>query len=292
MALIDIINEKLDRLESIPGALATSTEAAQIEIFRELIRLLDQLELDGGNLVLSEANLALVEVIAVQLSEFIFAGDYRTALVEFAGQYNIQGDINNRYFMEIFGTAFIQKDVFGSVILSSQRRAVELLGRAGVDQAFIVPLKQSLNNSITTGESFGETVRLLKDFVEGTKEVDGVMTRHVKQISRDAFTLADRNYTNTIAEDIGLQWYQYSRGTVQDTRDFCLKRQGKFWHKKEVEAWGNIQQWQGRARGTDTSTIFSWLGGHNCLHAILPTSEEAVPEDVIQRNIANGNFKR
>ena len=75
---------------------------------------------------------------------------------------------------------------------------------------------------------------------------------------------------------------------------------GKIFHNKEIEEWGRKPDlWRktgdcsggGRAGGTNEVTIFSLLGGYNCLHSLIPMPVEAVPEDVIQRAKSKGYIK-
>jgi len=128
------------------------------------------------------------------------------------------------------------------------------------------------------------------------------MVSHVKRVAYDAFAVSDRTYTNTVSNVLGIEWYFYSGGTIDDTRDFCQERIGKYFHKKEVEGWGenksccglkypNSNGWQGRNTLTNKTTIFTLAGGYNCKHSISPVSLRSVPKSVVQRNIENGNYK-
>ena len=83
---------------------------------------------------------------------------------------------------------------------------------------------------------------------------------------------------------------QYAGGLIKDSRQFCVERDGKFYHLKEVQSWGNIQQWQGRYRRTNEQNIVEWLGGYNCKHVFAFRSLASVPMDVILRNMENGNY--
>ena len=74
-------------------------------------------------------------------------------------------------------------------------------------------------------------------------------------------------------------------------------------YKKELEAWGSGRNagdvggikkdgtWDGQIDGTTESTIFTFRGGWNCRHQIIAVSISQVPKSVIDRNIANGNYK-
>jgi hypothetical protein len=288
--LKQIIEEKASRLESVPNALISSVEKSQKAIFDELIVLVENLETEAGKILLSENNLVQVEIIVNKLKGSVYGSEYLEAVGSFAGEFNTQAQLNNEYFTKILNEDFTTKAIYDNILKASQRDAVALLTDAGVNQAFFIPMKNILNTSVTTGQSMGEAIKALRAFVEGNTEIDGTLLRHVKQVARDGFSFSDRQYTNIVANDIGLEFYRYVGGTVDDTRDFCSQRTGKYFHKKEIEKWEKLS-WQGKAKGTTESTIFVFAGGYNCLHSILPVSTYSVPKEVIQRNEDNGNYK-
>ena len=275
--LQQIIAEKSNRLEAIPNKLINSVDKIQKGIFEELMGLIESLDTKDGKILLNKKNLVKIEGIVGKLSESVFGGEYIEAIESFARE-------------KVFSDEFIEKALYDNILKGAQRNAVELLSEAGINTAFTVPLKNILTTSVSTGQSFGDTVKALRTFIEGNSEIDGTLLRHVKQVARDGFSFADRQYTNIIANDLGVEWYLYSGGRVTDTREFCRLRQGLYFHKKEVEKWAN-SPWQGKASGTTSSTIFTFAGGYNCMHSILPVSKFSVPKEVIQRNINNGNYK-
>jgi hypothetical protein len=137
----------------------------------------------------------------------------------------------------------------------------------------------------------------LRYLIEGNEEVDGRLMSHVKRVAYDSFAVSDRSYTNTIATDLGLEFYRWSGGKIEDTRCFCLERAGKYFHREEIKAWGrgeNIGKcksnglWEGANSNTDEATIFFYAGGYNCKHSIAPVSKKSVPADVMQRARAEG----
>jgi hypothetical protein len=104
--------------------------------------------------------------------------------------------------------------------------------------------------------------------------------------------MTDRSYTQTIADEVGYNWFLYAGGLMKTTRQFCKERNGGYYHRNEVAEWPQTAgDWNGKMYGTNESTIFVTAGGYNCQHSIMPVSVFAVPKADINRNIANGNFK-
>lgn len=86
------------------------------------------------------------------------------------------------------------------------------------------------------------------------------------------------------AEDLGLTWYRYIGGVIKTSRDFCIEKDGGYYHQEEIEAWPTSDNsdypWDGMIEGTDSENIFSYCGGWNCRHDLIPVHESMVPDDV------------
>jgi hypothetical protein len=273
MALKELLNQKLNRLESIPDNLIGTTAKIQQEILTEVIVLLETLDRKGDLILLNEANILRIEQIGNRLSEIVFDTEYTDALTGFAKEFNTQGVLNREILSQIAGKEVLQSDIFQSILRKSQADAISLLNRDAVQANFVDPMKQILTESVSSGTTFRQAVSSLKDYIQGTEELDGSLERYVKQVARDGFNIADRRYTQVISEDLGFEWFRYVGGKVEDTRQFCLDRMGKIFHKSTIEGWAKLE-WQGKFRGTTAQNIFSVLGGYNCMHALIAVSEE------------------
>ncbi len=189
--------------------------------------------------------------------------------------------------------------MYTNLLKVSQRNAIQLLNEDAFSQALIAPIQASLNAAVTTGQSFTDTLSQLRFIIEGDDTVDGRLISHVKRVAYDSFAISDRAYTNTIATDLGLDWYLYSGGKVKETRCFCDERKRKYFHKNEIKAWGEGKDlgpcgqdggWQGRNANTDSATIFFYVGGFNCKDSLLPVSIKSVPKEAIDRAIKKGYY--
>ncbi len=299
--LLELITQKTDRYDSVPLAYEDGVIIAQRKIFGDVIELISQLETSAGSILVTTENLAIVDQIAIQLREVLNRSEYIEATRSFIKEFDGQAAINQEIFSRRFAD-FSESEFVAGVTASSKRSSTQRLIGAPLDPEFIEPIRQLLDDAVSTGAGIGETVLNIRTIVEGNEEVLGRLHRYSKQISSDLFSTYDSSYTNATADDLELEFYQYTGGLLTDSREFCIPRNGKFFHKAEVSWWvtgqstgaaGNPtpnKEWQGKTRGTNKDTIFIWRGGHNCKHALLPVSAAAVPKDVLQRNIANGNF--
>lgn len=299
-SLLKIIAEKNERLENIPLEFQSNVERLQRRIFNRIIDLIGQLETEGGSIKMTEANLLRVEMINSELKNVLNGREYVKAVRDFTNEFEVQKNVNDKYFKQAFESDFTQFAIASQLVKNSQRTAFELLAGAPAEQNFITPIKSQLEQAVASGASFKDTINGIRELVEGNEDVDGRLLRYSKQVSWDAFALSDRAYTNAISEDLEMEWFLYSGGLVEDSRCFCKERNGKYFHYKEIEAWGRMEDlgecnngdgWAGMIKGTNESTIFLVAGGHRCNHSIMPVSIGIVPRSVIDRNIANGNFE-
>ncbi len=294
MALEDIISSKLGRLNTVPDKFESSVYKAQRQIYDDILGLLDQLKRKNGLIEMTTENLLLIDSIADKTKAVVVGGDYIEAVKEFAGEFDKQAQINNEYLQKALGD-FNESDLANQILLSSKTIAVESLV-SSVDNDFIFPLKQLLNESISSGASWSEMVKKIRQLAEGGDGIDGKLLRYSKQIASDTFAQSDSSYTNSIAEDMGIEWFKYSGGELSGTRPFCHAHNGKFYHKKEIQKWplpksqGGQAPWAGEVKNTDSKSIFIYRGGYSCKHSIMPVSLYIVPTDVIKRNIDSGNF--
>jgi hypothetical protein len=292
----DFISDKNDRLDSVPSEFVKSMSSIEGRVSKEIEALVSQLEMENGEIILSEKNMALIESINQRIKDLIFDSVYEKNLTSFLGEFKKQAELNNTYFMATVPD-FEVTPVYQSILKSSQRNALSLLNEDAFTQALILPIKQTLESSITNKVSFADTLTNLRYIIEGDEEIDGRLMAHVKRVAYDSFAISDRSYTNTIATDLGLEFYRYTGGKIEDTRCFCAERAGKFFHREEIKAWGRGEKlgkcksgdlWEGANSNTDEGTIFFYAGGYNCRHSILPVSKKSVPSEVMQRAKAEG----
>lgn len=299
MSLKDLIKKKNQRLQSIPDALLSVVEKTQKQIYSEIISLLDKLERTGGAITVSEQNLLIMSEIMDDLKKVLFESDYPDAVKDFAKEFDVQKKVNDDYFNKAFETE-ADKTVAEALVKKAKADAVQALLDSPLDDNFLKPIENILIDSIATGSGFTETLKAIQDFVEGSDDKDGKLLSYSKQIAHDDFAFSDRSYANAISDDLEVEWYYYSGGTLDTTRCFCKERHEKYFHYKEIQAWGEGKDlgecrsgdlWQGAVPSTNAQTIFIYAGGFGCIHSIMPVSVFQVPKDVIQRNIANGNYE-
>jgi hypothetical protein len=299
-SLEKIIRKKIDRLNSVPNKFIGTIGKVQKQTFSELLSLLDSLDREEGKIILSNSNFDKAGQIANKLGQSIFDTDYKPALKDFISEFSTQAEITDSFFSRSFDS-FEPSELYKNVLKSSQKNTLKLLSQEAIGKEFVDPMREILSSSVTNGQNFSEAVKTLRNFIEGDDKLEGTLERYVKQVAKDSFSISDRQYTQTITNDLEIEWYVYRGGLIASSRPFCTMNNDKYFHKKEIEDFGRgididgkkltPEELQGRKAGTDSSTIFVFAGGYNCDHSWLPVSISIVPKDVIERNIKKGYYE-
>lgn len=299
----ELIKQRITRLESVPATLQTAIEKQQEKVFKQLLKDLNALEIENGKYVASKENLAKIAGITEQLKQNLFNKEYLEAIKAFALEIQVQARLTNQIMSELGD--FEDNDLYKAIVKKAQQNALLLLDENAIAAEIVQPLSDLLTNSVVSNVGYLDAVESLRNFMLGNgDDISGALAKYAGAYVKDAFAVSDRQYAKLIAEDLGFQFYEYSGVEVEGTRYFCCIRKGNIYHKKEIESWGdNESLWNkgkeaecadkkggGRNPNTNASTIFSYLGGYNCNHVLIPVSTRFVPVGDIARAKAKGYY--
>ena len=301
MALQDDILRKLGLIDDVPEEFIDAVKALSPEWAEELERLISELDIKNGNIVQNADNLAKIPVIKDKFLSNITSDKsvYNEALRSYASKFLPQKTLNDSIFAQTFKGFEIDEEFLEASFTQSRLNAIRLFDQDSVAREFIEPIGNLLNQSVTTGSSFNDMVKTLRDFVQGDAERLGKYERYTSTFAKDAFSTFDRGYTQTLVAEYGEpEWVRYLGGRVKDSRKFCIDRDGLFFHIKEVELWGAGKgigaagfPWQGMNYNTNPDTIKTLLGGYNCNHSLVYVIEDVVPPEVVERAKDQGFLK-
>jgi hypothetical protein len=297
--LFDLIKQKSDRLNEIPLRMQTVAERTQKATLNDILYQLGKLELKDGQIKINAANLKAIAKISEELKSSLLSEEYLKAVKSFVNQFEAQAKLNDKIIKA--GVGEIESPIASRAYLNNAKKtALAALTGATIDAQILGPVNDLLEKAVVNGSSVNETIDGLRSLMEGEKG-DGKMLKYVKTITSNAFAVADRSYTSIVSDYLGSEWFYYAGSEVDSTRCFCAERVGKYFHHKEIESWGagdnlgecNIGggKWAGMIAGTNSTTIYSYLGGHGCMHSLMPVSDAIVPEADIQRAINLGYIK-
>lgn len=262
---------------------AANIAALQNDLHNQLLSILKGLELDSGGYILqSTANRRLLNKADDKINE-IFRSDLYVAAVTNYVNVVPKIDLQNvKYFQDI-KTNFQSNRVFLKNLQADAIATVEkFILRDGLKAQVINPLSQILSQNINTGGQFSGFLDQIRNFIVGFPEVEGRAMRYTRVYLRDILFQYSRSYQESITSDLGLDWYLFAGGLIDTSRDFCIERAGKFFHRSEIEKWADLS-WKGKIAGTTASSIFVFVGGHACSHSLIPVSNIIVPAEDLER---------
>lgn len=308
MTLKELLQTKGERLDKVPEDLISVIEKQEEKVFKQVIKDLDKLEVKEGKIVASKKNLALINGILENLKKVIFGSEYLQAIKVFANEISTQAGLTNSI-MQKTADDFSDDEMFKSTVKASQLNALALLDESAIESNFLKPIAQILTNSIVSEMRFTDAIETLRNSMVGET---AIYSKYAKTYIKDAFAVADRQYSELVAKKNGIEFYRYSGVKVEATRDFCNERVGKTFHRREIEDWGRFKNtdksifdypkkvyttkagvdiyWAGMNYNTNSANIFSYLGGYECNHNLVPVVTYAVSKEDKDRAKRLGYF--
>lgn len=253
------------------------------KLYNDLVTILKFVDVDEqGYIKQSAGNRSILRSAQKQFDETINNSAYQSAVESHLSVIPKVDALNEAYF-EAISSAFKPNRQF---IASLQANTIETINQYilqdGVAAQVKIPLNEILNQNINSGGQFSGMLKQLRTFIEGAPDVDGRLVSYSRVILKDTLFQYARAYQQSVTADLKLEWYLYSGGLIDKSREFCIERAGKYFHQKEIEAWATLE-WAGKNKLTTTSSIFIYCGGHACLHELIPVSDFVVPRADLDR---------
>jgi hypothetical protein len=294
-----LVSDKIKLFESVPAKLETAAIKTQAEAWRKIRPILAEMDVDAaGNIEQTENNVRRIGLINEELKKVLAGSEYKEAVKSFLDSIDKGVQLTDeiaRTFEESFEPNQVQKQL----LQISKQNAINAFYGSGLDARFTQPFLEQLTANVAARAPLREAVNALEGLVVGTEANDGRILANIKTTATTAQAVADRSYSAAVNEELDIQWYEYLGGEIDTTRSFCRNREDGIYHKKEIEAWGagknsaginDIRDgtWAGRIDGTDSKSIFTFVGGWNCRHYLVPVPENKVPDTVKARARAEG----
>lgn len=131
-------------------------------------------------------------------------------------------------------------------------------------------ITQAMYNHIVGREKFSKLVDVYRSALVGTT-VKGVPGKSLAQYSRlyarDMLMNFHNETITTAAETLEIRHFLYVGDIMSTTRDFCRRRAGKVYTRKQIDSW--THPWAGKS-----GPAMTHRGGYNCRHHWQPVRPE------------------
>jgi hypothetical protein len=295
----ELVARKIKLLETVPETIITAAEKAQRDAWRKLSPLLAEMDVDAtGNIRQTEDNIRRIGLITEELNKVLAGGEYKDAVQSFLSSIDEGVQLTDEIAKKI-DSNFQPDNVQKQLLAISKQNAINAFFGSGLRDNVTVPFLEQLTANVAARAPLNQAVKALQGVIEGTETTDGRLLANVRTTANTAQAIADRSYSAAVNEELGIEYFQYLGGEIPTTRPFCEHREGAIFHRKEIEAWGNGENsagindisngtWAGRIDGTDSRSIFTFVGGWNCRHFLVPVIKQKVPPSVIARAKSEG----
>ena len=295
----ELVKRKIKLLETVPESIVTAAEKAQRDAWRKLGPLLAEMDVDAtGNIRQTEDNIRRIGLITEELNKVLAGGEYKDAVQSFLSSIDEGVQLTDDIAKKI-DSNFQPDNVQKQLLAISKQNAINAFFGSGLRDNVTVPFLEQLTANVAARAPLNQAVKALQGVIEGTETTDGRLLANVRTTANTAQAIADRSYAAAVNEELGIEYFQYLGGEIPTTRPFCEHREGAIFHRKEIEAWGDGENsagindirngtWDGRIDGTDSRSIFTFVGGWNCRHFLVPVISQRVPATVKARAKAEG----
>lgn len=282
----DSITELLDTIDSSINEFIKSLPDSQSAGYKKVVVLLKQLDLKGDNIKNNVSNWRLLGKIKNELEKAILNPTYTSSLGDFLATFDLVSEIQNSYFSNLTDT-FNPMKVLEEIKKQNISTTADALTEQGINQSVIEPIKTILQTNIASGGSYASLTEQLGAEMLGTDELDGSLLRYARTYATDAINQYSAQYTKTISDDLGLEWFRYAGSLIKTSRPFCVALHDKeYFHKSElpqiVKGYidGKKVSTAGMIDGTTAENFQVNRGGWNCGHLCMPIPEESVPKSL------------
>lgn len=254
---------------------------------------LSQLEQEAGKLVMNNKNVSIVKGLDAIYTNFM--SKYNVPIVKgFIQDVNGIVPLNEQY----FSTISTKPTIAGA------KKAIKVVNKGlglterGVpikdgftdkfirDKALLKKIKKQTIQALNEKKGFQQFRQELQKTIEGEKgkPLSGGLQQYYRNNAYDTFSKVDRIASDEIAEELGLPWFFYTGGIINDSRPICIHCNGKLvyapeWSKLTVD---KLKQkyWPGVKAKNDSP---KWkpleeLGRFGCRHR-----KDYVPEELVKR---------
>ena len=268
----DIILRLQDKQDELINRMDDNLKEVFKELSDQVLSLTDDLSLDPKD---RARNLREMIKMKKDIADTIVNNEaYQKQVSELLTGFDELADLTNLYIGAVLDTTVKRNALYNAILETNIAVTKDALLGAGIRDNFGNAIQEILKTNIAGTTRRADLRKTLAQFITGTPDQLPFLQRYIKQTTNDSIMVFNREYMQTISDDLGIGFYRYQGTKIAESRPFCVARAGKVYTKEEVEKWASLSDWDGRMKGTTKTTIFSYCGGYNCRHTLMPISEQ------------------
>ncbi len=275
-----LVDDKAGLIDGAVNTVGGDMTSIQRRIFASVKKQLRKYPSKGGFFVFDNDTSAEATQLTLEIEREIFSAlqgsKYPGNVGKYLKDYNGIIDLNkgiHKSLNDISPEAI--DDLIDPFLKQSIAATTEQLTGAGMSDALIKPVQQSLQNNVIAGANIEDAESTLRAFIEGDSKRLGALDRYVGQISRDSISQFDGMINGNIAEEFELDAFRYVGSLIIDSRPQCKRWVSDFGGILPIDTLQNQIDWAktngtGYIPGTNPKNFASLRGGYNCRHQAIP----------------------
>ncbi len=289
----EILGALVEILDSSVMNANSSAPAIQRRAYSELQDELAKLEIKNGVIRASSKNIRMINRIVRRFERILMNTGYRDLVKGFAKSFNLVTKTQTAYFQSAI-EAFTIPVTLNALQETAIEDTVSLMAKDGLQTEVLEGVRQILSSNVKSGSTIVDLQSQLKGYITGTESTVGALDSFVGRVTTDSINMYSSSYNDTVATNLGLEWYQYVGSLVSDSRPFCKALVKKRWfHKSEIPGFlkghvGNVRVKrssstglpEGMKRGTNKTNFQIYRGGWRCNHLMMPVPSSNVPKRI------------
>ena len=272
--IIRIIEKKDRTISTINNDLFESLDPTQQVIFEAVKKHIAKMKTQDGKIVFDESNTDMVNEVDQIIANAIKRSKYPAAVSNYLSDWDTINDFNFKVHRDVNELSKKElEDLINPIQKQMTEQTLTGLTGSGVNTNFIEPVRQGIFQNVVAGSSITDLEKYLTTYILGNPNVDGLLSRYVKQVSRDALNQYDGQVNAKIAEDFGLDAFRYVGSLIDDSRPQCRRWVNmRVIQKSDLESQINwsVSNGTGMIPGTNAENFAVYRGGYNCRHSAIP----------------------
>lgn len=303
----NILKQKQDYINQQRDLLSNTTIKYQSKLFNDIIaELIPKLDIKDGVIQETANNYKLLSTLD-KIYKGVHTAFASTVLDQVLTTTKVLSKQSKTYFELLLGENL--PSIFEKVIEKTNKLMNSYIGigeerlvRAGFLESFLndnkigTDLKQLSAKAVTANTDIKEFTQTLKDKLIGVEKVSiqngkkvitqtGALEKQINDYVIDLYQTYDQAYNKTIGNELGLRYFIYQGGLVDDSRDFCVSHNNKVWSIEEAQSWKEWVPADGdypagyEVKAKDIYSVPSYLGypgysplvnlgGYRCRHML------------------------
>lgn len=198
--------------------------------------------------------------------------EFQNAVKEVTDSFIEVRNLTDDYFRTIIDGYKPNQELYNAILRANVEATKDALLGAGIQEQFAAPITNLLRSTLTKKSTKEPFDVALKKLIEGFGDQKPILRAQLGTNVADSIMISNRNYLEAVSADLNISYYIYSGTVIADSRPFCAARAGKIFKKSTIEGWAKLT-WDGKMAGTNSETIFSYVGGWKCRHTLWPSTK-------------------